>query len=366
MLAFFEIQLVAVIISVACAVLGVFLVLNKMSMMTDAITHTLLLGIVLAFFVVKDLNSPVLLVGATVMGVLTVWLTQSLAFVDLVSEDSAIGIVFPFLFSIAIILISKYASNIHLDVDAVLLGEIIFIPFDRLVVFGVDIGAKSIYISSIVLVLNLIYLKLFFKELKLVSFDPVLAVTLGFSPVLIHYSLMTMVSLTAVTAFEAVGSVLVIAFMIVPANIACFFTDDLKTMVLLSGLFGGISGVIGFKIAILLDVSVAGTVAVVIGIMFLLAFIFAPNKGLISQKNLQGKQRKDLVYLCLLLYLNKKTHGVSCIFDRVSIQKNFKLSDKSFESAVENLLAKEFAVERNRILYITDKGQSFINDHVFP
>ena len=118
-----EILLIAIAVSIACAIPGVFLVLRRMSMMADAITHTVFLGIVLAFFVTEDLNSPLLLVGATVVGVGTVWLTEMIHNTGLVNEDASIGIIFPLLFSIAIILVSLYSGNAHLDVDTALLGE---------------------------------------------------------------------------------------------------------------------------------------------------------------------------------------------------------------------------------------------------
>ena len=211
-----EIQLIAVLVAVACALPGVFLVLRKMSMMSDSITHTILLGIVLAFFLTHDLSSPLLIVGAALIGVVTVWLTETLNRTRLMSEDSAIGIVFPLLFSIAIILITRYAGSVHLDTDSVLLGELAFAPFNRMVFFGVDIGAKAIYTAGGLLLINLVFITVFFKELKLVTFDPMLAAVLGFAPAAMHYALMTMVSLTTVGAFEAVGSVLVVAFMIGP------------------------------------------------------------------------------------------------------------------------------------------------------
>lgn len=127
-----EIQIIAVMVAVACSLPGVFLVLRKMSMMSDAITHTILLGIVIAFFITHSLTSPLLIVGAALVGVITVFLTEILNSTKLVSEDSAIGIVFPLLFSIAIIMISKYAGSVHLDTDSVLLGELAFAPFNRM------------------------------------------------------------------------------------------------------------------------------------------------------------------------------------------------------------------------------------------
>lgn len=270
-----EIQLIAALTAAGCAIPGVFLLLRKMSMVSDSITHTILLGIVLAFFAADDLSSPFLLVGAAIMGPVTVWLTELLTKTKLVSEDSATGIVFPLLFSIAVILITKYAGTAHLDTDSVLLGELAFAPFDRMVVFGLDIGAKGLYISGGLLIINITFVSVFFKELQVVSFDPVLAAVMGFSPTLIHYSLMTAASLTAVGAFEAVGSVLVTAFMIAPAAAAYLITDDLRKMLFIAVGIGAVSGVLGYHTAMLLEVSIAGCMACWTGLFFLGAFLYS-------------------------------------------------------------------------------------------
>ena len=131
----FEIQLIASIVAVACALLGVFLVLRRMAMMSDAISHTVLLGIVITFFITKSITSPLLLIGAAVMGVITVSLVELINRTRLVREDAAIGLVFPAIFSIAVIMISRFAGDVHLDTDAVLLGELAFAPFNRLRLF---------------------------------------------------------------------------------------------------------------------------------------------------------------------------------------------------------------------------------------
>ena len=263
-----EILLIAAFTAAGCAIPGVFLLLRKMSMVSDSITHTILLGIVLAFFVVNDLSSPFLLIGAAIMGPVTVWLTELLSKTKTVSEDAATGIVFPLLFSIAVILITKYAGSAHLDTDSVLLGELAFAPFDRMVVFGFDIGAKGVYISGGLLLINIAFTSVFYKELQVVSFDPVLAAVMGFSPALVHYSLMTVASLTAVGAFEAVGSVLVTAFMIAPAACAYLLTDNLKKMIYIAVSIGLSSGIFGYQTAVLFDVSIAGCMACWTGVFF--------------------------------------------------------------------------------------------------
>ena len=197
-----QIQLVAAIVAAACALPGVFLVLRQMGMMSDAISHSILLGIVAGFFLVGTTDSPLLFVGAALTGLLTVVLSEALLHTRLVKEDAAIGLVFPALFSLAVILISRNASNVHLDLDAVLLGELAFAPFNRATLFGLDLPRGAVVMGAILL-LNLFLIGLFYKELKLATFDSALGAALGFSPALIHYGLMTMVSVTAVGAFDA-------------------------------------------------------------------------------------------------------------------------------------------------------------------
>lgn len=275
-----ETVLIAVFTSAACAVAGTFLMLRKMSMTADSITHTILLGIALGFFLTGDLNSPILIIGATAVGAITVWLTELLSKTRLVKEDSATGIIFPLLFSIAVILISKYAGNAHLDTDSVLLGELAFAPFDRLIVGGIDVGAKGVYLSGAVLIINIALATVFYKEIRLVSFDPLLAAVMGFSPAAVHYGLVTCASLTAVASFETAGSVLLTAFMTAPAAAAYLLTEDLREILFLSVFFGALSAILGFRTAMLLELSIAGCIAVWCGIFFFAAaiFSFAKNK----------------------------------------------------------------------------------------
>ena len=200
-----EIQLIAVLVAAACALPGVFLILRRMSMMSDAISHTVLLGIVLAFLFVGQLGHPLLIVGAAVVGVLTVSLTELLNNTRLVRQDAAIGLVFPALFSIAVILISLFARDVHLDEHTVFQGDLVFTPFDRLTLLGISLPRTLVVMSGILLV-NLILLIVFYKELKLSTFDASLAATFGFMPAVMHYGLMTIVSITAVGAFDAVAS----------------------------------------------------------------------------------------------------------------------------------------------------------------
>lgn len=302
-----EIQLIASLVAVACALPGVFLVLRRMAMMSDAISHTVLLGIVIGFFITKSINSPLLLIGAALMGVITVSLVELLNRTRLVREDAAIGLVFPAIFSVAVILISRFAGDVHLDTDAVLLGELAFAPFNRVRLFGLDIGPQALYATGGILLLNLLFIFLLYKELKLATFDPALAAALGFAPAVIHYGLMTLVSLTAVGAFDAVGSVLVVAFMIAPPAAAYLLTDRLSRMLIYSALIGIFSAVSGYWLAHWLDASIAGSMATMTGVSFVAAYLLAPERGLIAQARRRRAQRVEFALTMLTMHIAHHT-----------------------------------------------------------
>ena len=231
---------VAIVVAIACGLPGVFLVLRGMTMLSDAITHSVLLGIVLGFFVTQDLSSPWLFLGAAAIGVATVWLTETLQRTRLMKKDAAIGLVYPLFFSIAIILITRYAGSVHLA--------------------------------------------LFYKELQVTTFHPEYAAALGFSPVLVHYGLMTIVSLTAVGAYDSVGSILVVGFMVGPALTAHLYSKKLPTMIGLTVLVAIFNSVVGVLLAFQFDVAIAGMIAVITGITTLLAFM-----GTLFQKKINKR-----------------------------------------------------------------------------
>jgi manganese/zinc/iron transport system permease protein len=297
-------MLVAAVVAASCALVGTFLVLRRMSLMSDAISHAILLGIVLMFFLVESTASLPMIVAATLTGVLTVTLVEALHGTRLVKADAAIGLVFPAMFALGVILISRYAANVHLDTDAVLLGEIAFTPFDRLVVAGSDLGPRALWLAGAIGVVNLAFIVLFFKELKLATFDAGLAAALGFSPVVVHYALMTLVSVTAVGSFEAVGSVLVVALMIAPPATAYLLTDRLPVMLVLAVALGVVAAVVGYLLARWLDASIAGSMATMTGVLFALALLFAPGRGLVAQWLLRRRQRWQFAGEMLLVHLS--------------------------------------------------------------
>lgn len=353
-----EIILIASMVAVACTIPGVFLVLRQMSMMSDAISHAILLGIVLAFFYVKNLSSPLLIIGAAATGVVTVTLTEMIFHTKKVKEDASIGLVFPFLFSIAILLINLFASKVHIDTDAVLLGEIAFAPFNRLVLAGINLP-HALWLIGAILIINLIFVALFYKELKLATFDPSLAAVLGFSPVFIHYLLMIMVSITAVGSFDAVGAVLVVALMITPPATAYLLTHSLSRMLGLSAAFGIGAAVLGYGVAHWLDASIAGAMAAMSGFLFLVVLLAAPRRGLVVQLLRHRRQKMQFAIEMLLVHLlhHERTRIEKQENTLADVKRHMKWSDVFRGRVIAGAVRGNLVTLSNDHLFLTPTGR---------
>lgn len=288
----YESLFVLIATATACALLSPFLVLRKLSMVSDAISHSVLLGIVLAFFIVKDVGSPLLIAGAALFGVITVFAVEFLSGTGLVKNDDAVGIVFPMFFALAVVLITKFARNVHLDTDIVLMGEVIIAPLNRTEFLGMDLP-KAFVQMGILFIVNLLFIIIFFKELKITTFDKGFAKLAGFSSVALFYALMTLLSLTAVTAFDAVGAILVVSFLITPGAAAYLISKDLKVMIAISVGYAVINSVLGYVLSLLMNVSMSGMTAAVAGVTFLITFLFN-KEGLITAIFIRLKRKSEL------------------------------------------------------------------------
>lgn len=269
----FWIILTGALVAVTCGLLGCFLVLRKMSMVGDAISHAVLPGIVIAFLLSGSRETLPMLLGAGATGLLATFLIEYFHRRAGLQTDAAIGVVFTFLFAVGIILISAFAGQVDIDQDCVLYGEIAYVPIDLWVTAGGTVmGPRPVYILSGVLLLVVVFIRLGYKELKLTSFDPAFASALGISTALWHYLLMAAVSITTVSSFESVGAILVIAFLIGPPATAYLLTHDLKRMLAITVALGIFIAFTGYWMAYWLNASIAGCMAVVTGICFAVVF----------------------------------------------------------------------------------------------
>ncbi len=279
------------LVGITCGIVGAYLILRRMAMMADAISHTVLLGIVLAFLITQSMEGMHMLIGAALAGLLTTFLVQWFHSKG-VQHDASIGVVFTSLFAIGVILISTSVGNVHLDVQHTLMGEIAFIPFNTTTVFGLEIPVATLMLV-IVLIIVLAFILLLYKEWKLLAFDSALALSLGLPVMFLHYLFMGLVSITTVASFDAVGAIMVVAMLITPAAAAYLWTERLSVMIVLSALFGAVSAISGYYVAYWIDSSISGSMAMMTGVVFIISFVFSPSHGLLSKWIRPNKKKNE-------------------------------------------------------------------------
>jgi manganese/zinc/iron transport system permease protein len=359
------IAVVAVLTTSACALAGVFLVLRRMAMMADAISHAVLPGLVAGFVLAHmtkwERGGELLasFAGAVAAGLLTVVLVETLTKSRRVKEDAAIGVVFPALFALGVFVISKYLANVHIDTDAVLFGEIAFTPFDTLVIGDRDYGPQAIWTLGGLTLLNGGFLALFYKELKLSTFDPGLAAALGFAPVMIHYTLMSMVAVTTVGAFNAVGAILAVALIIVPPVTASLLTRRLPILILLSLVVGAVGALLGLWLALRWNVSISGMIATMLGILFGITLLLAPEQGLVAQAVRRHGQRRRFAAETLLVHLatHEGTDSEGAESERIHLHGELLWKPGYANGAITMALNAGWITEESGNLRLTEEGR---------
>jgi len=273
-----EILSILILTSFTCSLIGVFISLRKMAMLMDAISHTVLLGVVLVYLITKDINSPFLIIGASLICVLTVCLIEILSNTK-IEKGAAIGLIFPLFFSIGVLIMDRELKNSQISVNSALFGKLEFIIFQRFKINDFDLGPLALYIALIIAIITTVFTLFFYKELKLISFDEIFAKTSGVSVLIVHYLFLSLISITAVASFNVVGVILVISLIIGPSITSLLFTKDLKKTIYLSIVIGIFNSLLGYTIAFKYDIAISGVVSSVnIGVFLLALFVRGMNE----------------------------------------------------------------------------------------
>lgn len=442
--------LIGALVAVSGALLGTFLLLRRMSLTSDAISHTILLGIVLAFLVMvgvfgaeADLSSPWLIIGAALAGVGTVVLTEAIQRSGLVKEDAALGLAFPLLFAIAVILITRFTASVHLDQDSVIVGEIglawanthsyclddcapvTITPDDpRAEVQRVCVNCsetirprspeavfeetcancgtfsaaeawrerlterapvlvfwpKALTVMGVITLLNVLFVGVFYKELKLSTFDAALAKAFGLRPGVLHYTLMILVSVTAVGAFDAVGAVLVVAFFIIPPATAYLLTDRLSSMLVVSSVLGAGAAYTGYDLARgrflgIVDlsavlsritgtttewnVSISASMVVMALVFFVVAWMLSPRQGLLITALRRVHQRRFFADQVLLAHIYNHQTGPNAQTELslVTLHTHFRWSPRRVYWTVTRLRTLQLVRVIGDQIRLTERGQ---------
>jgi manganese/zinc/iron transport system permease protein len=452
------------LIAVSGALLGVFLLLRGMAMTSDAISHTVLLGIVGMFLALAalgvsvDLGSPLLILGAAAAGMGTVALTETLYRTGLVRQDAALGLAFPFLFALAVILVSRFVDDVHLDADSVMVGEIgiawadatphcydrcesvTITPDDpraRMVractncrtlgipprhpdaVFsetcancgtytpGAAFAAglldtppevvffpRSLGVMGVLTLGVLAFVLAFYKELKLTTFDAALGRALGFRPGAMHYALMALVSLVAVGGFNAVGSILMVAFFVLPAAAAYLLTRRLGLMLLIAPVLGIVGASFGYELArgsvfglfrlgdafaalnaafgLALpetwNSSISASMVIVLLLLFIAAWVCAPQDGLIVGAVRRFRQRQRFIEMALMGHIVNHEAADDAAEELAldGLHAHLGWSAPLTQWALARLRARGWVEVRDGLLAMTEPGRlalsSFLHD----
>lgn len=311
------IGIIGALVGASCGMIGCFLILREQSLMGEAISHAVLPGIALAVMFTGTLSSVPVLVGAGIIGVLTPFFVDVLSRTGLMYSDASLGTVFTVLFAIGVLLVTVGMGNVHLDTQCVLWGEIAYASSERWIIGGepgIDMGPRSLYLLSLVFLVLVGFVYVFYKELKLLAFDEDLAHALRLHPRLVHYLLMGAIAMAAVASFEAVGAILVVALLIAPGAAAYLLTDRLDMMLVLGAVLGAISSIFGFGLAMwggdLVGVpgglSISGSMALMAGFVFGASFLFAPTHGYVTRMVRQWRVSRRLQSENFLVYLYRE------------------------------------------------------------
>jgi len=347
-----------VLVGAAAALIGPFLILRRNSMLSDAISHSIVFGIVTVWLLTGYASGPVQIAGAALTGVLTVFLTEALARSGRVKDDAAIGLVFPALFSAGVLLLNLYARDVHIDAHSVLLGEIGFVWLNTLDVAGYQVPQSLVWMGAMAAV-NAAFVACFWKELKLTTFDPVLAHAFGMMPRALFYGLLFLTSGTAVAAFDSVGAVLFIAFVIVPPSTAYLLTDRLAHMVLLGVAVAAVSSVSGYGLAVLWDVSIGGMMALMTGVCLAAAFLFGPRYGLFAGLRRRASQALANEGRALVVHLMTHERGEERHQENVAeaLRTHLGWTAERARAVLERSLGQGLVLREGEALSLTDKGR---------
>ena len=282
-----ELLAITIMLAITLSIPGSIIMLKQMSLLVFGLTHSLLFGIVVTFlYITPDFSSPLFILGATVTGILVIILIEFSRRFEYVNEDAALGIVYLFIFSLGLLLIAREASNVpELSIRRILAGQLVFSIEPRFYINGYDMGPLYFWILLVLFILNVSFILLSFKELQIIAFDANFASIIGIASNFYNYLFMGLVSVTIVGAFKGAGTVLVLALIILPSTISYLLVNKLSHMIILSSIVAIIASIIGFFISWQFNLHIAGTITIILAIIFILALLFTHKRKSIFNFN---------------------------------------------------------------------------------
>ena len=335
----------SITIGISCGLIGTYIMLRRMSLIGDALAHAVLPGVVVSFMVAGK-SEIALFIGAVVSGIVTVLLIGFVNRNSKIKEDTSIGIIFTGAFALGILLVSQL-KQVHIDLSSYLFGDVL----------GVSTG--DITLSLIIMVVIILCILLFYKQLLLTSFDPTMALTIGISTTIVHYMLMTLLSMSIVAGLQSVGVILIIAMLITPPATAYLLSNNLKKILFLSPMFGTISAVAGLYLSYHFNFASGASIVLVAVALFLLAFLFSPMEGVVTRLFRRRAATKlvlieDVIKLSFRFAEETDKTGLT---DRIA--NELGISNSRVESAIRILINKGLMQKTNGSFLLTEEGRKY-------
>lgn len=341
--------IVGTLVAIVCSVVGCFIVLRKMSFLADAIAHSMLAGVIAGYLLIKILYGReaelgAMLIGAILAGVITVAMVGFVTRFSRVKQDTAIGIMYTGIFALGAFVISirSVGSLIHVDIYHFIVGSVLSVPDEELWLLAI---VASIVLSVVIL---------FYRQLQLTSFDPIMAASIGIPVLAVEYLLTTCTSLVVVSGVQIAGVILVVALIITPAATAYLLSDRLDRMIGLSVIIGVLGFWLGFALATLVGASPGASVVVTMTFIFLLALTFAPRYGLLADwirrsSAIPQEFMEDI--LSAVLRLERKPVAIA------DIEHNVTMPKAKIRKAIGMLARQDLLDIDNERIVLTDDGR---------
>jgi len=332
----------SLMVGVSCGLIGTYIMLRRLSLIGDALAHAVLPGVVIGFMVAGK-NPITLFLGALGAGILTSILISFVERNSKIKEDTSIGIIFTGAFALGILLVSQL-KQVHLDLSSYLFGDVL------------GVSDSDIIMSSIITVFILLSVLLFYKQLLVTSFDPTMAHIIGISTAMVHYFLMTLLSMSIVAGLQSVGVILIIAMLITPPATAFLLTDKLKKLLLLSCIFGVISSVIGLYLSYHFNFASGASIVLVSVFLFCLAFLFSPKDGLVV-KNFRRRRNSNVNLMEDIIKFMNKNGAVADINDlTIKLSAELGISSGKINSAFTKMKSQGIIEDSQGRTGLTSKG----------
>jgi len=356
-----EIFLIGALSAIGCGLTGPVLLLRRRVLLGDAVSHSVLAGIGITFWIHPVVNSPWLRLGAALSGCCAAWVATKLTVILRGRADAALGLVFPLFFSIGALILAIKASNTHLDVDQVLSGNLESSWLERFRLGGTDLGPQAAWNMLLIVVALLAAGWIWWRDLQLYLFDPQQGQILGRPMAFLEILVVVATTSVIVFSFDAMGPILLVALLAGPGICAWFLTSQIGPFFLATVAAGLLSVLAGTGLACALDLNIAGSIGLAAFLIALGTLFMAPDHGMVFR--LLQANRARIRFVARLLAVHICQHEIkgdqASENTRVGLRDHLKLSEKEVAAGALWLQARSLAVWENQILVSTQAGKIF-------